>query len=145
VTPPLGWRTSLRLPRDDYVRLDANDYSVHPAVVGRRVEVIADLDAVSVFCAGRTAATHQRCWARHKTIIDPEHRAAADVLHQLPRPSARPVAADGRAAGTIELRPSTSASMTRRSPDGRNYQDQHLGLQRRHRVPDPRVEGTHHA
>ena len=28
----------LRLPRDHYVRLDANDYSVHPRAVGRRVD-----------------------------------------------------------------------------------------------------------
>ena len=31
--------TRLRLPRDHYVRLDTNDYSVHPAVIGRRIEV----------------------------------------------------------------------------------------------------------
>jgi hypothetical protein len=30
------------------VRLDGNDYSVHPAAVGRRVEVVADLDRVWV-------------------------------------------------------------------------------------------------
>lgn len=29
VLPALGWSTSLRLPRDHYVRLDSNDYSVH--------------------------------------------------------------------------------------------------------------------
>ena len=40
---------SVRLPRDHYVRLDSNDYSVHPSAVGRRVEVIADLERVSVF------------------------------------------------------------------------------------------------
>jgi hypothetical protein len=31
-----GWRASIRLPHDHYVRLDGNDYSVHPAVIGRR-------------------------------------------------------------------------------------------------------------
>src|SRR5215211_5700526 len=36
VAPVTGWHTSLRLPRDHYVRLDSNDYSVHPAAVGRR-------------------------------------------------------------------------------------------------------------
>ena len=46
VAPVTGWRSSLRLARDHYVRLDSNDYSVHPAVVGRRVEVRADLDRV---------------------------------------------------------------------------------------------------
>jgi transposase len=30
VAPLLGWRSSLRLPRDHYVRVGSNDYSVHP-------------------------------------------------------------------------------------------------------------------
>src|SRR5919108_3859814 len=30
VAPVTGWRSSLRLPRDHYLRLDSNDYSVHP-------------------------------------------------------------------------------------------------------------------
>ena len=40
VPPATGWRISTRLPRDFYVRLDGNDYSVHPSVIGRRVEVV---------------------------------------------------------------------------------------------------------
>lgn len=35
VPPQVGWQASLRLPRDHYVRVDANDYSVDPAVIGR--------------------------------------------------------------------------------------------------------------
>ena len=46
VAPATGWRTAPRLARDHYVRLDGNDYSVHPAVIGRRVEVVADLQRV---------------------------------------------------------------------------------------------------
>jgi hypothetical protein len=42
VAPPTGWRSLL--PRDHYIRLDSNDYSVHPTMIGRRVEVTADLD-----------------------------------------------------------------------------------------------------
>jgi transposase len=80
VAPVTGWRTSLRLPRDHYVRLDANDYSVHPAVVGRRVEVGADLERVTVACDGRLVADHQRCWARHQTISDPAHLTTAAKL-----------------------------------------------------------------
>ena len=44
VPPVTGWRQSARLARDHYIRLDSNDYSVHPAVIGRRIEVTADLD-----------------------------------------------------------------------------------------------------
>jgi transposase len=40
VPPATGWRTATRLARDHYVRLDGNDYSVHPSVIGRRIEVI---------------------------------------------------------------------------------------------------------
>jgi transposase len=80
VAPATGWANTLRLPRDHYVRLDANDYSVHPAAVGRRVEVRADLDRVRVRCDGRLVADHERCWARHQTIADPTHLAAAARL-----------------------------------------------------------------
>jgi transposase len=82
VAPVTGWHTSLRLPRDHYIRLDSNDYSVHPAVVGRRVEVGADLDRVRVACDGRLVADHGRCWARHQTLSDPAHlQAAAQLRH----------------------------------------------------------------
>jgi transposase len=80
VAPVTGWRSWLRLPRDHYVRLDGNDYSVHPAAVGRRVEVVADLDRVWVRCDGRVMAEHDRCWARHQTITDLVHLEAANAL-----------------------------------------------------------------
>jgi hypothetical protein len=80
VAPATGWRSSLRLPRDHYVRLDGNDYSVDPAVIGRRVEVVADLERVRAWCDGRLVADHDRCWARHQTISDPAHVSAAARL-----------------------------------------------------------------
>jgi hypothetical protein len=52
VDPVIGWRSSTRLSRDHYVRLDANDYSVHPSAIGRRVEVRADLKRVTITAAG---------------------------------------------------------------------------------------------
>jgi transposase len=82
VPPAVGWRSSLRLPRDHYVRLDGNDYSVHPAVIGRRVEVAADLARVRVFCDGQLVADHERVWASHQTISDPEHVQAATRLRR---------------------------------------------------------------
>ena len=92
VPPAVGWRNCLRLPRDHYVRVDANDYSVDPAVVGRRVEVVADLEQVRVFCAGRLVARHDRCWAGGQTITDPAHRDAAALLRRARRLAAVPVA-----------------------------------------------------
>jgi transposase len=85
VPPVVGWRLSVRLPRDHYVRLDANDYSVHPCAVGRQVEVRADLDRVTVSCDGRPVAAHQRCWAAHQAITDPVHRQAAAALRERAR------------------------------------------------------------
>ena len=82
VEPATGWRTSTRLARDHYVRLDSNDYSVHPSVIGRRIEVIADLARVRVLCEGRVMADHERVWAWHQTISDPEHVNAAKALRR---------------------------------------------------------------
>jgi transposase len=82
VAPTTGWRASLRLPRDYYIRLDSNDYSVDPSMIGRRIEVAADLDRVRAFCDGRLAADHERAWARHQTLTDPAHRSAADALRR---------------------------------------------------------------
>lgn len=80
VAPVTGWRSSARLARDHYIRLDSNDYSVHPAVIGRRIEITADLERVTVLCEGRVVASHQRIWAWHQTITDREHAAAARAL-----------------------------------------------------------------
>ena len=83
VAPETGWRVWTRLARDHYVRLDSNDYSVHPAVIGRRIEVTASLARVRVLCDGQAVADHQRIWAWHQSITDPAHRAAAQALrHQ---------------------------------------------------------------
>jgi transposase len=82
VAPATGWRASARLARDYYIRLDSNDYSVHPAVIGRRIEVTADLARVRVLCDGKLVADHERIWARHQTITDPAHLAAATALRK---------------------------------------------------------------
>lgn len=85
VDPVVGWRFSTRLPRDHYVRLDSNDYSVHPAAIGRRIEVRADLDEVVITSASAELARHRRCWADHQTITDPGHAAAAADLRNARR------------------------------------------------------------
>jgi transposase len=92
VPPATGWRLALRLPRDHYIRLDSNDYSVHPAVIGRRVEVVADLHRVRALCEGRLVADHERIWGWHQTISDPEHVAAAKALRHERVTLLRPVA-----------------------------------------------------
>jgi transposase len=91
IPPAVGWRSSTRLARDHYVRLDSNDYSVHPAVIGRRIEVVADLDRVKVYCEGRVVADHQRVWAWHQTLTDPDHLQAANLLRRTRVGALRPV------------------------------------------------------
>ncbi len=95
VPPSIGWRNRVRLPRDHYVRIASNDYSVDPAVVGRFVEVVADLTHVTITCAGTVVGRHERCWARHQTITDPVHRQAA---HRLAHHAAA-ARTDGQPAG----------------------------------------------
>ncbi|MFI6485384.1 IS21 family transposase [Nonomuraea sp. NPDC050663] len=80
--PQLGWTASVRLPRDHYVRLDANDYSVHPIAIGRLVEVFADLEQVRATCAGTSVARHDRCWAAHQTLTDDTHAQAARAFRR---------------------------------------------------------------
>ena len=75
--PAIGWASRVRLPRDYYVRIASNDYSVDPHVIGRFVEVAADLTHVTITCAGSVAGRHRRCWAKHQTLTDPAHREAA--------------------------------------------------------------------
>ena len=94
VAPVVGWRSTTRLARDHYLRLDGNDYSVHPAVIGRRIEVVADLTRVQAHCDGQLVADHQRLWAKHQTVSAPEHVAAARALRRerigLLRPAPEP-------------------------------------------------------
>ncbi len=112
VPPAVGWTNRVRLGRDYYVRVDSSDYSVDPAVIGRFVDVHADLSRVEVRHEGRLVAGHDRVWARGMTITDPAHVAAAKVLReqfQRPRPApdphdglARDLADYDRAFGLID-------------------------------------------
>ena len=73
VLPDPSLRFGLRLPRDPYVRVNANDYSVNPRFVGRRIEVRVTLDEVSATCEGTEVARHRRCLARHQSLLAPDH------------------------------------------------------------------------
>jgi hypothetical protein len=81
VLPEVAWRETKRLGRDHWVRVATCDYSVHPRVIGRRVEVRMDLDEVVVTCAGDEVARHPRSWARHRSITDPAHEIAGKVMN----------------------------------------------------------------
>lgn len=78
----MGWQNRIRLGRDYYVRLDTNDYSVDPTVIGRMVDVAADLERVRVRCEGRLVTEHPRVWARGTTLTDPAHVETAAWLRK---------------------------------------------------------------
>ena len=80
IPPTVGWANRIRLGRDYYVRVDTNDYSVDPRVIGRQITVTADLERVRVTLDGRVVANHARVWARHMTVTDPAHLAVAGRL-----------------------------------------------------------------
>ena len=73
IPPVTGLISRVRLARDYYVRVDANDYSVDPRMIGRLVDVTATLSRVIVVCDGRTVADHERCWAKHAVVTEPAH------------------------------------------------------------------------
>jgi 2-polyprenyl-6-methoxyphenol hydroxylase-like FAD-dependent oxidoreductase len=92
VLPDVALRFGTRLGRDHCVRVATNDYSVHPRVIGRRVEVRAELDWVVVTCDGTEVARHRRSLAKHRTIVDPAHGRARRAMRE--RAMASPDVAD---------------------------------------------------
>ena len=67
-----------RVPPDPYLRVDTNDYSLDPRLVGRRVEVTVDQRDVTAVAldTGELACRHRRVFARHRTITALEHARA---------------------------------------------------------------------
>jgi transposase len=80
VLPDPSWRFTTRLPRDHYVRVATNDYSVNPRFVGRRVDVRVTLDEVIATCDGTEVARHRRCLAKHQTLLAPDHSRALRAM-----------------------------------------------------------------
>lgn len=78
--PTTGLQARVRLGRDYYVRVDSNDYSVDPRVIGRLVDVTATLTRVIVVCDGTVVADHERSWATGAVITDPGHVMTAKGL-----------------------------------------------------------------
>jgi transposase len=68
----------MRVPPDPHLRFDTCDYSLDPALVGRRVEVrVTDCEVSAVALdSGELACRHQRSYARHRTITDLAHARA---------------------------------------------------------------------
>ena len=73
--PDTDRRWVLRVPADPYLRFDTCDYSLDPALVGRRVEArVSEREVAAVALdSGELACRHPRSFARHRTITDLEH------------------------------------------------------------------------
>jgi transposase len=92
-TPPdVDRRWVLRVPPDPHLRFDTCDYSLDPALVGRRVEVtITDREVCAVALdTGELACRHQRSFAKHRTITALEHARTLKVQREQRR-AAEPV------------------------------------------------------
>jgi hypothetical protein len=95
VAPDTDTRWVLRVPPDPFLRVDTNDYSLDPALVGRRVEARVSQREVlaAALDTGEIACRHQRSFAKHRTITALEHARALK--------SGR----DDSAESSVEIRP----------------------------------------
>ncbi len=84
--PDVHRRFVLRVPPQPYVRVDTNDYSLDPRLVGRRVEVIATQRRIRgrVLDSAEVACDHERTFARHRTVTALEHARALRQLRGEP-------------------------------------------------------------
>jgi transposase len=71
-----------RVPAQPYLRVDRNDYSLDPRLVGRRVELrVSQRELIAVALdTGELAARHARVFAGGLAFTDPAHQAALDQL-----------------------------------------------------------------
>ena len=82
----LDQRLVVRVPADPHVRIDTNDYSLDPAMVGRRVEVRVSQREITAVCLDtrELAGRHERSFAKHRTITTLEHARALRAAHRQP-------------------------------------------------------------
>lgn len=80
--PNTDYRQVIRVPAQPYLRLDTNDYSLDPRLVGQRVEVRAsqELITASALDTGQIACRHTRRFAKGLTFTDPVHQEALDQM-----------------------------------------------------------------
>jgi transposase len=85
-------RFVVRIAPQPYLRLDRNDYSLDPRLVGRRVEVRAGQSEVTAACldTGALAARHARAFAGGLTFTDAAHQRALDELRSERRRCPKP-------------------------------------------------------
>lgn len=82
--PDTDRRWVLRVAPDPHLRFDTCDYSLDPALVGRKVEVrVTDREVSAVALdTGEIACRHQRSFAKHRTITALEHARTLKTQRQ---------------------------------------------------------------
>jgi Mu transposase-like protein len=94
--PDSDRRWVVRVPPDPHLRFDTCDYSLDPALVGRRVEVRVSAGEVLAVAldTGELACRHQRSFAKHRTVTDLAHARALRAGRAEPEPAVeiRPLA-----------------------------------------------------
>jgi transposase len=80
--PDVDRRFVIRVGAQPYLRVDRNDYSLDPRLVGRRVEVRVSQAQITAAAldTGELAARHARVFAGGLTFTDPAHQAALQKL-----------------------------------------------------------------
>ena len=121
--PLVGLTGRIRLARDYYVRVDGNDYSVNPRMIGRFVDGIATPALVAVTCAEQFVATHERVWASHGVDPDPTTSpplpAACAAEFAAPGASPadpRPAHSDGHVVASAPCRTTTRSTAWSSTP-----------------------------
>lgn len=96
--PDSDRRFVTRVPPDPHVRVDRNDYSLDPRLVGERVEVrLSQRELVAISLrTGELAARHRRRFAGGLTLTDPAHQRELERLRGERRRPGEP---------EVELRP----------------------------------------
>lgn len=85
-TPDVHRRLVVRVPPQPYVRIDTNDYSLDPALVGQRVEIVVTQRRVRGRVLGNAAVAcdHERLFARHRTVTALGHARTLVARHAAP-------------------------------------------------------------
>lgn len=78
---------AVRIPKQPWVTLDTNQYSVPHTSVGKVVSVLATHDRITVLDGAEPLCTHKRSWDRHTTHELSEHRKALTRERQRSRES----------------------------------------------------------
>lgn len=119
VMPDIDRRFVARVPAQPYVRVDRNDYSLDPRLVGRRVEMrVTQSELIAVALdTGELACRHARVFAGGLCFTDPAHQRALDQLRRERRQRPRDVDVEVRPLARYdELIPVPDARQTPISP-----------------------------